>query len=64
MKKMRWESFKNMKRLLRAKGSDIMRLAYYQAKYFKSLKKERFASMVLKFNVSESTIMFKNSIVN
>ena len=27
-------------------------------------KKERFVSMILKFNVSKSTIMFKNSLVN
>ena len=27
-------------------------------------KKKRFVSMILKFNVSKSTIMFKNSLVN
>ena len=46
--------------------SDIVWLAYYQGKIFQKLKgKERFVSdMVLKFNVSKSTIMFKIALSN
>ena len=46
--------------IIKNKKSDIIWLAYYQGQIFKKFKeKERFVSMVLKFNVSKSTIMFK-----
>ena len=46
--------------IIKNKKSDIIWLAYYQGQIFKKFKeKERFVSMVLKFNVIKSTIMFK-----
>ena len=59
---MRWKSFKNLKKL---KKSDIIWLAYHQGQIFqqsysqKVKEKERFISMVLKYNVNKSTIVFK-----
>ena len=42
------------------KKSDIVWLVYYQGQIFQKLKeKESFVSMVLKLNVSKSTIIFK-----
>ena len=46
--------------IIKLKKSDIIWLAYYQGQIFQKFKeKKRFVSMVLKFNVSKSTIMFK-----
>ena len=46
--------------IIKNKKCDIIWLAYYQGQIFKKFKeKERFVSMVLKFNVSKSTIIFK-----
>ena len=47
--------------IIQNKKSDILWLAYYQGQIFQKFReKERFASdMVLKFNVSNSTIVFK-----
>ena len=46
--------------IIQNKKSDIMWLAYYQGQIFQKFReKERFVSnMVLKFNVSKSTIVF------
>ena len=46
--------------IIQIKKSDIMWLAYYQGQIFQKFReKERFVSnMVLKFNVSKSTIVF------
>ena len=47
--------------IIQSKKSDVVCLAYYQGQIFKKFReKERFVSdMVLKFNVSKSTIVFK-----
>ena len=46
--------------IIKNKKSDIIWLAYYQSQIFKKFKeKERFVSMVLKFNISNSITMFK-----
>ena len=46
--------------IIKNKKSDIIWLAYYQAKIFQKFKeKQQFVGMVLKFNVSKSTMMFK-----
>ena len=46
--------------IIKSKNSNIIWLVYYQGQIFQKLnEKERFVSMVLKFNVSKSTIMFK-----
>ena len=46
--------------IIKNKKCDIIWLAYYQGQIFKKFKeKEQFVSMVLKFNVSKSTIIFK-----
>ena len=46
--------------IIKNKKSDIIWLAYYQGQIFQKFKeKERFVSMVLKFNESKSAVMFK-----
>ena len=46
--------------IIKNKKSDIIWLAYYQGQIFQKFKeKEQIVSMVLKFNVSKSTIIFK-----
>ena len=46
--------------IIKNKKRDIIWLAYYQGQIFKKFKEnERLVSMVYKFNVSKSTIMFK-----
>ena len=46
--------------LIKNKKNDILWLAYYQDQIFQKLKeKESFVSMVLKLDVSKSTIIFK-----
>ena len=48
------------KEINKNKKSDIIWLAYYQGQIFQKFKeKEQIVSMVLKFNVSKSTIIFK-----
>ena len=47
-------------KIIKNKKSDIIWLTYYQGQIFKKFKeKERLVSMAFKFNVSNSTIMFK-----
>ena len=59
MKDIQWKSFKNLKSLLKTKNA-IIWLVYHQGKIFQKVKdKERFLSMVLRFGVSKSTIVFK-----
>ena len=46
--------------IIKSKKSDIIWSAYYQGQIFQKFKeKERFVSMVLKFNISKLTIMLK-----
>ena len=46
--------------IIKNKKTDIIWLAYHQGQIFQKFKeKERFVSMVLKFGVSKSTIVFK-----
>ena len=63
MKKKQWKSFKNLERLLKSKKGILYAWSTIKVKYFngvsKSLKKERFVCMVLKFGVSKSAIAFK-----
>ena len=54
------KAIQEFEEIIKNKKSDIIWLAYYQGQIFKKFKeKERFVSMVLKFTVSKSTIMFK-----
>ena len=54
------KAIQEFEEIVKNKKSDIIWLAYYQGQIFKKFKeKERFISMVLKFTVSKSTIMFK-----
>ena len=50
-------------RIIKKKKNDIVWLVYYQGQIFPKIKeKECFVSMVLKLNVSKSTITFKNAL--
>ena len=55
------EVIQDFEQIIQNKNSDIVWLAYYQGQIFQKIReKERFVSdMVLKFNVSKSTIVFK-----
>ena len=55
------EVIQDFEQIIQNKNSDIVWLAYYQGQVFQKIReKERFVSdMVLKFNVSKSTIVFK-----
>ena len=50
--------------IIKKKKSDIIWLTYHQGQVFQEFKeKEQFASMVSKFGVSKSTIVFKIALV-
>ena len=55
------EVIQDFEQIIQNKNSDIVWLAYYQGQIFQKIReKERFVSdVVLKFNVSKSTIVFK-----
>ena len=55
------KTIQELEQIIQNKKNDIVCLAYYQGRIFhKFREKERFVSdMVLKFNVSKSTIVFK-----
>ena len=55
------KTIQELEQIIQNKKNDIVCLAYYEGRIFhKFREKERFVSdMVLKFNVSKSTIVFK-----
>ena len=55
------KTIQEFEQIIQNKKSDIVWLAYYQGKIFQKVREEeRFTSnMVLKFNMSKSTIVFK-----
>ena len=55
------KTIQEFEQIIQNKNSDIVWLAYYQGQIFQKFReKERFVSdMVLKFNVSKSTVVFK-----
>ena len=55
------KTIQEFEKIIQNKKSNIIWLAYYQGQIFRKFKeKERFVKdMVLKFNVSKSTIVFK-----
>ena len=55
------KAIQEFEQIIQNQKSDIVWLAYYQGQIFQKFReKERFVSdMVLKFNVSKSTIVFK-----
>ena len=54
------KAIQEFKQIINNKKSNIISLSYYQGQVFQKLRvKESFVSMVLKLNVSKSTIVFK-----
>ena len=60
------KAIQEFEQIIQNKKSDIVWLAYYLGKIFQKVREEeRFASdMVLKFNMSKSTIVFKIALKN
>ena len=60
------KAIREFEQIIQNKNNDIVWLAYYQDQLFQEFReKERFVSdMVLKFNMSKSTIVFKIALKN
>ena len=61
--KMQRKLFRNLRKLLRTKKSDIIWLTYHQGQIFQKFKEKVFVSIVSRFIVSKSTIVFKIALV-